>query len=418
MQRNGPAKSGFARFPLILLILLIVFGSVFYVVPIPRKFYMILAVLQAVLLTAFTHAVFAMPIKGAARRVIYGVSLIGPLAGWFIWPYGVFPVLYLGLLLIPVIWAAMSAVRPKRSREAPYNALYLCVAVIFILWYPVCVIALKVGLFAPGAAAAPILALIQCVTLGVGYASMKRREELEEKAESSDRINRMKAEFLQNISHELSTPLTVIAMGIDFADDQIKRGGAVGETLGALEIAREETQRVGRMVRGLLYMAEISEDGANRKRTDFQALLRNSAEIFRIVLEKQDDTLRLKIAPGMPDVFVEADKFSQVMTNLLSNAANHTRGGQVSISAGYDKSFIAVRVTDNGEGISPELLPRVFMRGVSGRGGTGYGLYICKTIVEAHGGTIGIESEPGGGTTVIFTVPVYGGQEEERDPFS
>jgi signal transduction histidine kinase len=97
----------------------------------------------------------------------------------------------------------------------------------------------------------------------------------------------------------------------------------------------------------------------------------------------------------------------------MSNAAENLQGGKITVTAALNESgsFIIVRVKDNGSGIAPELLPRLFERGVSGRGGTGYGLFICKTIVDAHGGNIEIDSESNGGTTVTFTVPVYGGQE-------
>jgi len=96
---------------------------------------------------------------------------------------------------------------------------------------------------------------------------------------------------------------------------------------------------------------------------------------------------------------------------LLSNAANHTQNGEIALTADFSDGYISVSIADTGEGIDPELLPRIFERGVSGRGGTGYGLVICKTVIEAHGGVIKAESEPGKGTTVTFTVPVYGGQE-------
>jgi signal transduction histidine kinase len=72
-----------------------------------------------------------------------------------------------------------------------------------------------------------------------------------------------------------------------------------------------------------------------------------------------------------------------------------------------DDGYLKITVTDNGSGIEPELLPHVFDRGVSGMGGTGFGLEICKKIIESHGGTITANSEPGKGTTVVFTLPIY-----------
>lgn len=241
---------------------------------------------------------------------------------------------------------------------------------------------------------------------------LRANERLSERNVTLDGLNRMKTEFLQDMSHEMKAPLTVIATGIDFAAREIGREvGDLAEARGALDAVREETQRLGRMVSGMVSLANMSGIAENRKRVDFAALLRSSAEAFRLPMEKYNNALRVKIAPGLPDVFVEHDRFTQVMTNLLSNAADHTQDGQVVITAEHDGPLITVHVSDTGDGIERSLLPAVFERGVSGRGGTGYGLYICKTVVEAHGGTIKIESEPGKGTTVTFTVPVYGGQE-------
>ncbi len=227
-----------------------------------------------------------------------------------------------------------------------------------------------------------------------------------------DRLNRTKTEFLQDMSHEMKAPLMVIATGIDAATMRLSEGEAGREKAkGALETIREETQRLGRMVSGMVGLAHLEGVTENRRRVDFAALLTSSAEAMRLTLEQQNNTLRVRIASGLPDVFVENDRFVQVVTNLLSNACDHTRDGQIIVAAEPSDGYITVRVSDTGDGIGPEILPVVFDRSVSGRGGTGYGLYICKTVIEAHGGTINIESAPGGGTTVSFTVPVYGGQE-------
>ena len=235
--------------------------------------------------------------------------------------------------------------------------------------------------------------------------------ELQKAIEDADYANKAKSRFLAVMSHEIRAPLTVIATGVDFADEQIASGGDTAEIKDALNIVRDETQRLGRMVGSMIKLAGLSDTDENRQRVDFAALLRNSAEVFRLALEKQNNTLHIEIASGLPDVYIEADRFSQIMTNLFSNAVKHTRDGQVTVTADFDAEYIIVRVADTGEGISPQILSHVFERGISDGGGAGYGLYINKTIVEAHGGVIGIESELRKGTTVTFTVPVYGGQE-------
>jgi signal transduction histidine kinase len=232
-------------------------------------------------------------------------------------------------------------------------------------------------------------------------------------------LDRLKTEFYQDMQHEMKSPLTIIATGADYADRQIKKesvslsGTDLSEASAALGTIRDETFRLGRMVESMVDMASMNNIGENRKRVNFAALLAQSAGAFRPALEARGVRLRVEIAPCLPDVFIEHDRFTQVVSNLLSNAAAHTaaQGGEITVTASSDGAYITARVHNTGEGIEPELLPRVFERGVSGRGGTGYGLYICKTVAEAHGGAVKIESAPGRGTAVTFTVPVYGGQE-------
>jgi len=93
-----------------------------------------------------------------------------------------------------------------------------------------------------------------------------------------------------------------------------------------------------------------------------------------------------------------------LLSNLLSNANRHTKNGEISICAAQADEVVTVSVRDTGEGIKPMYLPRIFERGVTTYG-TGYGLPICKNIVEAHNGTISIESVSGKGTAVTFALP-------------
>jgi len=238
------------------------------------------------------------------------------------------------------------------------------------------------------------------------------RKEMEREIHYTKTVSDEKTRFLAMMSHEIRNPLTVIATGIDFADEQALNSSDVSDIRGTLNIVRNETQRLGRMVSGMLKLASINKDtDENRKRTDFSALLHDSAEVFRLTLERHKNEINVNIAPNLPDVYVEADRFAQIMTNLLTNASEHTRNGKIILSATFDDAFITVKLSDTGAGIESIVVPHVFERGMSGKGGTGYGLYICKTIVEAHGGTIKVESKKNKGTTITFTVPVYGGQE-------
>jgi signal transduction histidine kinase len=131
--------------------------------------------------------------------------------------------------------------------------------------------------------------------------------------------------------------------------------------------------------------------------------------MLRLSLQKQGNTLTAGIETGLR-VFGNADLLAQAVTNLIQNAGKYTACGTITLSAKTFNRIITVTVSDTGSGIPSELLPRVFERSVSGDSGTGYGLYLCKAIVESHGGRIWIESGRGSGTTVYFSLPVYEGQ--------
>ncbi|GHU11164.1 hypothetical protein FACS1894185_3950 [Betaproteobacteria bacterium] len=241
-------------------------------------------------------------------------------------------------------------------------------------------------------------------------------EKLSIKTESLDRLNHSKTEFLQDMSHEMRNPLTVIATGIDYTDKEINRdSGSMQNASLALDVIRHETQRLGRMVAGMVTMASIIETDEKRTRAQFATLLLRSAESLRLVAEQKGNTLLVETQDGLSDVYIESDNYMRVVTNLLSNAIDHTQNGKISVTAKTDNSYIVVSVTDTGEGMPPEILQNVFDRGTSSKGSTGYGLYLSKAAVEAHGGTITVESDPGEGTVVTFTIPVYSGQEEGHD---
>ena len=140
---------------------------------------------------------------------------------------------------------------------------------------------------------------------------------------------------------------------------------------------------------------------------DFAALLRSVAGALRLLLKDNGNTLDLQIAEGLPKIMGNADMLGRILDNLLSNAARHTMNGEIAISLNREGAKLVTTVTDTGEGIAPGFLPHIFERGVSGGGTTGYGLSICKAIIETHGGEIHIESEPGKGCTVRFTLPIW-----------
>jgi signal transduction histidine kinase len=131
------------------------------------------------------------------------------------------------------------------------------------------------------------------------------------------------------------------------------------------------------------------------------------------MLNKNVNRLEIHIETGLPSICADPVRISQVIVNLISNSVRFTSNGLISISAKYEKKSVEVCVADTGTGIAPSFINHVFERyntkekkGAGQDTGTGLGLYICKYIIEQHGGQIWIESEEGKGTSVFFTIPV------------
>jgi len=153
-------------------------------------------------------------------------------------------------------------------------------------------------------------------------------------------------------------------------------------------------------------MASMQEHHDKMDFLDAASLFSTGAEGYRSIIEKQGSELTINAEENLPRIYGNADQLIGVLSNLLTNANNHTKNGKLSVIIKAKEQFIAVTVKDTGAGISQEMLPQIFNRGVSGSGSTGMGLAICKNTVESHGGTILINSKAGKGTEVVFTVPI------------
>ena len=238
----------------------------------------------------------------------------------------------------------------------------------------------------------------------------EQQKKLDEQNHILERISRAKTEFLSNTSHEMRTPLTVISVNIQTVAEMVEDMGESEkdkETRDLLQSAQQEIMRLARMLEGTLTLASMSEN-TDKQAVDFSTLLRSCTEMFSLHMQKRGNALKSEIESGLT-VFGNADLLAQVVSNLLQNAAAHTWQGNVTLKAMLSGGEVLVTVKDNGSGIAPDLLPHVFERGVS-TGGTGFGLYLCKTAVEAHGGRIWIESQSGSGATATFVIPTYEGQ--------
>ncbi|MGH2652438.1 MAG: sensor histidine kinase, partial [Actinomycetota bacterium] len=227
------------------------------------------------------------------------------------------------------------------------------------------------------------------------------------------RLEHVRTEFVANVSHELRTPLTAIQGYLETL-----LAGALEEPEHArkfLEIAFRHTERLGRLLNDLTDLSNI-ELGKVSLRLHPVSLVDVVDSVLAIIKPKAeagDVTLTSDVPRELPLVRADHDRLAQILINLVDNAVKYTPpGGQVAVRAQvHDAGMIAVAVADTGVGISRADLPRVterFYRVDKARsrelGGTGLGLAIVKHLVLAHGGELGIESEPGRGSEVTFTL--------------
>ena len=244
-------------------------------------------------------------------------------------------------------------------------------------------------------------------------------------AQQRERLERDRAELVSTVAHELRSPLTsvkgftatLLSKWGRFTDDQ-KRV--------MLETVNADADRVTRLITELLDVSRI-ESGRMEVHRQLVDVPDRARKIIagRVAAGDAEDRFRLEVLGGLPETWLDADKIDQILGNLVENAVRHGAGIVTIVveparlegeEGAGEPAAIAVSVRDQGEGIAPDVAPRVFRqfwrgkpRGGSRRGqhggGTGLGLYIVKGLVEAHGGTIGVRRAPGGGAEFRFIVP-------------
>jgi hypothetical protein len=229
-------------------------------------------------------------------------------------------------------------------------------------------------------------------------------------AQQRARAERSRADLVSTVAHELRSPLTsvkgftatLLNKWTRFTDDQ-KRV--------MLETVNADADRVTRLITELLDVSRI-ESGrieVHRELVDIPELTRKVIA-GRVAVGEAEDKFRLEVAPALPETWLDADKVFQILANLIENAVRHGAGTvtvMVESAPETGAPGVVVSVRDQGQGIAPELAPRVFRQfwRVKRRGGAGLGLFIVKGLIEAHGGTIEVREAPGGGAEFRFTMP-------------
>jgi signal transduction histidine kinase len=211
---------------------------------------------------------------------------------------------------------------------------------------------------------------------------------------------------LADVSHELRTPLTVIQGNLEALLDGVYPADAAH-----LEPILAETRILERLIEDLrtLTLAEAGSLVLHREPTDLGALLTDVAASYRSQAEKAGIALNVTVADGIPTLDIDPARIREVVSNLLTNALRHTpRGGRVELSAAFAGDQVELRVHDTGSGIPEDQLDRIFDRFYRSPDspGSGLGLPIAKSLVEAHGGNISATSDPAAGTTIRLMFPL------------
>ena len=237
---------------------------------------------------------------------------------------------------------------------------------------------------------------------------------LRERATALEEADRVKTDFVANMSYELRTPLTSIG---GFAE--LLGGGYAGELTPKardyVSAILESVERLSKLINDVLDLTTGDTRGValEKERVDIAGLCKAALEVVKPRAAEKAQKVDIDISPSSGHVFGDARRLRESVEHVLQNAIAYTDPkGQISLSADGDKKNAVIRIRDNGSGIDPEDLPRVFNRfdrvteaGVRGEAALGLGLPLTQQFIEAHGGTVELESKKGEGTTVTMTVP-------------
>src|SRR4029079_17756099 len=238
-----------------------------------------------------------------------------------------------------------------------------------------------------------------------------------------ERVERSRAELVSTVAHELRSPLTSVK---GFTATLLNKWGRFTDDQKRvmLETVNADADRVTRLITELLDVSRI-ESGRMEVHRQLVDVPDRARKIVagRVAAGDAEDRFRLEVLDGMPETWLDADKIDQILGNLVENAVRHGAGIVTIVvepacleCEDGNSDAVAVSVRDQGEGISPDVAPRVFRQFWRGkpRGGSRRGqragaavlvLYSVKGLVEAHGGTICVRRAPGGGAEFRFTVP-------------
>jgi signal transduction histidine kinase/DNA-binding response OmpR family regulator len=253
---------------------------------------------------------------------------------------------------------------------------------------------------------------------------IRAHDQVDQLRQAAEAANRAKDEFLAMLGHELRNPLAPIQTAL-----QLMRLRGDGTAERERMVIERQVAHLTRLVDDLLDVSRIARGRVDleRKRIEIAEVVARAVEIASPLLEQRTHTLDVQVPRHGLMVDGDPSRLSQVVSNLLTNAAKYTEsGGRITVHAGREHDDIVLRVRDTGIGISPEMVPHVFDLFVQERqaldrsqGGLGLGLTIVRSLVALHHGTVSVKSEgPGRGSEFTIRLPVAPAAEAAASPAS
>jgi len=228
-------------------------------------------------------------------------------------------------------------------------------------------------------------------------------------------LDEVKTNLVSTVSHELKTPLTSVRMGLHLLLEE-RIGSLTRKQTEILLAARDDSERLLRIINDLLDLARLESNEARQifETVSPELLIKTAIDRCEPLAESRGFKLKAEAQSGLPLVNVDPRQIHHVFSNLISNAAKHSKfGDTIVVAAQPRKGFVRFSVADSGPGIPKEFQSKLFERFFrlpgSDREGVGLGLAITREIVTAHGGSVGLNSSPGEGSEFYFDLPVMPG---------